>query len=216
LSNFRPAGYFVRHAPTSINVAGLYRGDIDAGLNADGIKKAQVLGQLLSKCGVTSLASDTMKRTRQTAAIIAKTIGFDSGKVRWTPILKTLGVGGLSGQDEDMVNAIVADHIKNHPDQRIPGGESYEEFVDRVWPEIQLFLAEIQVGGVPVMVSHGRVGTLLHAFILGKGERLSRELLTNDATQPPGSMVAIRWEDGWFKMSKPKPGGEWIAGGPDT
>ena len=61
----------VRHGQTAWNVAQVFRGRIDIGLDETGLKQAELLGKYLSRHSLEAVYSSPLKRAVQTAEAIA-------------------------------------------------------------------------------------------------------------------------------------------------
>lgn len=195
-------GWLVRHGSTGLNDKGIARGSADVPLDATGIAEARRLGQALKGRNVGSIVTDDMKRTTATAAIIAKAIG--GMKVTHDPKLRTLDIGSLSGQPDDKVIPLVAKHIKDHPDTPLPNGESYNQYIKRVWPRVRQFLMDTRDGKRPVLVTHGRITVLVAALVEGKPDSFDlKTLVSADAIQKPGTIFTLSFEDGKWSLEGP-------------
>lgn len=188
-------GWLLRHGSTGLNDKGLARGSADVPLDAHGVLEAKRLAQALKGQDVGSITTDDMKRTTQTAAIIGHAIHVP---VTHDRKLRTLDIGSLSGQPDDKVLPMVAKHIKDHPDTPLPDGESYNDYVRRVWPRVRQFLSDVRDGKHPVLVTHGRVTVLIAALVEGKAEHFDlRTLVSADAIQQPGTIFTLSYDNGW-------------------
>ncbi len=74
--------YFVRHGETQANVDGLIAGgEFESQLTENGKNQAKKAGQKLKDKNIEIIVSSPMERTRDTAKIIAKEIGYDPAKI---------------------------------------------------------------------------------------------------------------------------------------
>jgi broad specificity phosphatase PhoE len=73
--------YFVRHGESEANASGLMAGTYDTSLTEQGKQQAKKAGQDLTGKGIELVICSPLTRTRQTAIIIAKEIGYDPAKI---------------------------------------------------------------------------------------------------------------------------------------
>ena len=97
-------------------------------LNSEGRQQAVQLGQQWDKQGVQHIVSSDLPRGKQTADIAAGVTGAD---VKTDPNLRTWDIGELDGKPKSEVDPQL-EKYKATPDEKIPGGESYNEFKARV------------------------------------------------------------------------------------
>ncbi len=69
--------YFLRHGETTFSQSGGYSGVLDVDLTEDGRAMAQAFAEAYKEVGWTALNCSPMKRTQQTIAPIAQTVGLE-------------------------------------------------------------------------------------------------------------------------------------------
>lgn len=80
--------YFVRHAESEANAAGIMAGsEHDIALTKIGEAQAERAGKDLIGKGIEVIIASPMIRTRQTAEIIANEIGYDKGEIVFNELL---------------------------------------------------------------------------------------------------------------------------------
>lgn len=138
--------YFIRHGQTDNNVKNIVAGSLDTPLNATGITQAHNAAQLLEKSDVQIIISSPLKRTYQTAEIIAQKLH--------KPIIimnefKERSAGSFEGEPEGpwLIKWI-------YGKCRIPGAENYTAFSQRI---IDGLKKALQLKGPVLIVSHGGV-----------------------------------------------------------
>lgn len=83
-----------RHGETDWNAVGRWQGHADPPLNAVGRRQAAALAARLSTAGIDIVASSDLRRARETAAIVATTLGLP---VVEDSELREIDVGSWSG-----------------------------------------------------------------------------------------------------------------------
>jgi probable phosphoglycerate mutase len=161
--------YYVRHGETVWNRQHRLQGRLDSPLTLRGVELAIGYGRLLRERidGADSLAihSSPMGRARQTAVLIAESIGFDPEQIVVDEALTEHDVGAWGGRtwaeierDEGIPTARLRDW-----DSRPPGGETRSEMAERA----RGWLAERRDAPVCVAVSHGGFSRVLRGMYLG-------------------------------------------------
>jgi len=155
-----------RHGETEWNVAEVFRGRIDVGLNETGIKQAGLLAEYLGALKIEAVYSSPLARALKTAGMVADhhrlevkiaagLIDFDYGE--WQ---------GLSQQEvKDKYEELYSEWLKNPHQVRMPGGETLEDVRKRAVDVLDTVVAEYR-GGV-VLVSHRVVNKVLICALLG-------------------------------------------------
>lgn len=142
-----------RHATTNSNENGKSRGWNMDPLDAKGKKQAGTLANEMKSKGIKHIISSDLPRAKQTAGIIAKKTG---ATVKTDPELRTWNIGKMTGKPtKDIEGSLNA--YKAHPSEKIPGGESYNDFKKRA--EKGLLKASGRHG--QILVVHNEVGKLL-------------------------------------------------------
>ncbi len=164
--------YLLRHGETHWNRAGRLQGQLDSPLTLRGLDQARAMGRtlapLLAERTFTFWASP-IGRCRQSAAIIAETIGFAEDGIRLDDRLKEITLGDWDGARSWA--ALDTDHPEEAAKRRAnpwhyqyPNGESSQLVEDRVVP---FFLELEATPGIHVVVAHGVVNKILRGFIQG-------------------------------------------------
>jgi 2,3-bisphosphoglycerate-dependent phosphoglycerate mutase len=169
----------VRHGEANCNVNGVIGGQKgDTGLTANGVAQVAALRDRLLRTGelgsVEALYASTLPRAVQTAEILAPALD------RWRegPSLSVVEEAGLSelmpGEADGMTWAEFAAHYAepdwdNEPGEPLaPGGESWDEFVDRATGQVAK-ITRAHPGGLVVLCTHAGVieSTMLRYFPVG-------------------------------------------------
>lgn len=152
----------VRHGDTKFNSDGTgerVRGWSNVPLTAQGQKEAAQAAKKLRGKTIAGLVSSDLVRAQQTAEIVGKALGL---KPEFDPRLRTWHVGMFSGghshEVQDKIDAYV-----DHPDQPIPGGESFHQFVTRAFSGAAN-AAQKYFGRTVLLVTHHSVERALEAW----------------------------------------------------
>ncbi|GAA3701496.1 histidine phosphatase family protein [Arthrobacter ginkgonis] len=150
----------VRHGQTDWNLAGRMQGRTDIPLNATGRRQAAAAAEALAAAGPWDLmASSTLSRARETAAIIGDRLGLDQA-------------GGFAGLDEraygDAEGAVVAGLGEDAKRALMERGEPASEVVARGLGALS-GLAAAHPGRRLVVVSHGTLIRLVLSALHGTG-----------------------------------------------
>jgi broad specificity phosphatase PhoE len=160
----------VRHGQTDWNKEGIFRGRIDAKLNADGIREAQVIGEKLRGTDPDAVCSSPLSRAMDTARCIAS---YRGKTVKTLEEFVDMDFGlwqGLSRAQVKERYPKLFEKWVNAPERvRIPGAETLEGVRKRVLKGLDALLEEYD-GGTVVIVSHGLVNKVLLCAVLGLGE----------------------------------------------
>ncbi len=185
---------FVRHGETPLNVARVLQ-PADTPLSANGLRQAQAVGRRLAGEPVRAILSSDLPRALMTAEAIARTTG---APIETTALLHERNFGDLRGRPYD---TLTYDPLTM--DDAPPGGESAQQFRDRVAQAFALALARHEaLRGAHgdhahlAVVSHGLVikGIVAAHLTLGEGqvhpERIGNTSITIVSPDPP-HLVAL-------------------------
>lgn len=153
--------YIMRHGATPLNDTGdrLYpgeqlRGDTDFPLNDMGKAQARTAGRLLMNRGIQQIVSSQLQRTVETAQIVQTYLGvplsIDSGLDTWS-------LGLYSGLQVTPELDAQIQWYEQHPDERPPGGETYNDSINRIERTILRYEQVAAHDGPLLLVSHGRI-----------------------------------------------------------
>ena len=169
--------YFVRHGESEANAADVLAGSqVDSPITEHGRTQAHEAAEHILDQGlkIDRIISSPMARTRETAKIIAKTIGIDSSKISFDKRLIEHDCGSLTGQST---------HISSVELVTAPGTESAEALLSRA----QAALRDIaKLPGNTLIVSHAGVGRMIIAKHRGMDLRHYNEVegIENGAVVP--------------------------------
>ncbi|MGH7241274.1 MAG: histidine phosphatase family protein [Candidatus Saccharimonadales bacterium] len=90
--------YFVRHGLSEANIAGVWSGTMETPLSAEGKQQAKLAGQSAKDLGIDHIISSPLSRAHDTAAIIAREIGFPVEDIELNSLLIERHFGKMEGQ----------------------------------------------------------------------------------------------------------------------
>ena len=158
---------FIRHGATKLNSDDVsidrIRGWKDIPLSPEGEDEAHKLAHSLRHNPPSVIVTSDLKRAADTAGIISTVLGVP---VEWkTEKFRPWNVGDYTGVVSSKAIPTLADYAKNKPDQKIPGGENFDDFRKRFFSGLDEALDRFS--GVVAIVSHHRDERLLKAWIAG-------------------------------------------------
>jgi len=160
--------YVARHGQTDWNVSGLYQGDTDTLLNAEGLRQAEGLRDFLAGFPIDRIVCSTLRRAKITAETVNER---HHAPVLYTEKLIERGFGRWEG-------SLIAAH-RDDPDRpRFPylsetdlpyGIEPARAICDRVFSLLS-GLEEKYPGQNILIVTHGGTIGAINAYFRGFGE----------------------------------------------
>ena len=149
--------YFVRHGQSEANAAHITAGGgLDVDLTQHGMNQAAKVGQILKDKGVQLIVSSPQKRAFHTAAIIAKTIGYNPEDIVTNKLFAERHLGEMTGKPHDEVQLWF--DLGKVP----PGGESTQQLHDRI-AEGLAWLKTLPADRI-ALVSHGGPGRMIRTI----------------------------------------------------
>lgn len=158
--------YLIRHGQTDWNVAGRIQGTHDSELNENGREQARKLGEsiLKSRIDFSTIYTSPQKRANKTAELI--------GSVTGKPVialdgLEEINLGlweGLTWEEVRLQYPVeYGNWYENRRYTKAPGGESYEEMLDRVLLALQTITSAHKEN--VAVVTHGGVIMCLQCYL---------------------------------------------------
>jgi Fructose-2,6-bisphosphatase len=164
---------FIRHGETDWNVVKRLQGRTDIPLNDTGRGQARRNGAVLREHLRASghdvedhvLLASPLGRARETAEIVAATLGVDPVRIRFDERLAEIRFGTWEGHSLAEIEATRPDEFAPRRlapyTHRPPGGESYADVAER----LEGLLSAL--AGPAILVSHGGVSRALRALLTG-------------------------------------------------
>lgn len=168
----------VRHSETVWNEQLRYIGRTDMELSPLGKKHALMLANFLADVPLRFAYSSTMRRARETAALVA---AGRAQRIRLEPELREIDFGEWEGLNFSEISSAYSDladiWVEDPFSVRIPGGEPIDEFVSRVreaWMRIRKEIIESgepQPGEKTIIITHAGCIKIILGQILGLSDR---------------------------------------------
>lgn len=161
-----PVAYFVRHGDTDMNDDNVFRGDYDPPLNPHGQSQAKLLVHFFHNVNPIAIYHSSRLRTKQSIEPIAKSKNL---KPALTKDLDSLNTGDFAGKPKDEENKKKMKWYREHPDARIPGGQTVREFQEEADAAFARLLREgDNKEGKPVIAAvHGSIVKELGRYLHG-------------------------------------------------
>lgn len=147
-----------RHGETDWNRKGILQGWLDVPINELGRRQARELAATLVDVGFTAVWTSPLLRARETAEIIATALGLPPPFSHEG--IKERNFGAIQGIPKDELAelnpALLEQILRRNPAANFVGGESMDEFAERVLDAIDDIGAR-HCGGRVLVVTHGWV-----------------------------------------------------------
>ncbi len=146
--------YFIRHAETRALVSGVMAGsELDTQLTDKGRNQARKAGQFLRDKGIELIVLSPMKRTRETATIIAQELGLDDDRLLENKLIIERSFGKYS-------NRPAIEYIRDLKTGKLDESiESNESLHQRVVEFLDWLKARPET--VILLVTHGATGRMI-------------------------------------------------------
>lgn len=191
----------LRHGQTEANKEGEFRGWENFELDPEGVKSARKAGEWLegNAPNLKLICCSPLKRTRQTAAIVAQVLGFDDVYV--DKRLLPWNMGALAGKSKKQY-AKQLDYLVENPDVKAPnseqfGSESLNEVRGRFRPALHEYLESARADYQILLVDHG-TEIIETDFYINQSEKPGE----NEIVGPGGILGVCQGKDGQY-MAKP-------------
>lgn len=148
--------FLARHGETEWNRVGRWQGNTDIPLSDVGRAQARNLAERLRDRGITQIVTSDLSRARETAEIVAETLGI--ARLALDPRLRERGFGCFEGLTREECAAQHAEVWARYlADQRSTptGAEPPEQVVSRVIASLTAVATSADPSGHVLVVSHG-------------------------------------------------------------
>ncbi|MDP3956775.1 MAG: class I tRNA ligase family protein, partial [bacterium] len=173
--------FIVRHGITDWNKEDRAQGRSDIPLNEEGRAQARAIAQKLKQQNIELIISSPLLRAKETADIIAETIGVE---VIVDAALQEKSHGDADGMTQDEIRNKYGDQYDY--DLKVPNGESYRELEARIW---QAFREHKEKHGHKNIVITGHGGAI--RTLIGKIRNLTPEAMLSRPTIKNGEVVLL-------------------------
>jgi probable phosphoglycerate mutase len=157
-----------RHGETDWNKRGVLQGWLDIPINTLGRAQAHALAASLAGAGFDAVWSSPLSRSLETADIVARALGLPAPFCHEGLKEKHFGaVQGIPKNELAELNpALLEQILRRNPAAEFAGGESLDEFADRVLEALTNIGARHR-GGRILVVTHGWVMDVVTRHISG-------------------------------------------------
>ena len=154
----------IRHGATSFNTddpaTERVRGWGDTPLSDKGRQEAKDLGEKLKTDTPDVLVSSDLKRAKDTSTILSKAAKIP---VEMNEGLRTWDIGSFEGKLSQEADPKLEEYVKDKPGEKVPGGESFNEFKHRIINTVGEVLDKYPDQHVGI-VTHSKVDKLVRAW----------------------------------------------------
>jgi probable phosphoglycerate mutase len=183
--------FLVRHGATELSAEDRFAGAIDVLLSDEGRTQAEMLGYRLAHEKIAAVYASPLKRTVETARLIAKPTGLD---VETLDAVREIAHGRWEGKTRaDVEQEFAGEYAKWEEDPYAfapEGGESGLQVTARALPAL-LELVQRHEGQRFIVVSHKATIRLLLSSLLGFDPRRYRDRLD----QSPAALNVLDFKD---------------------
>ena len=169
------AVFLVRHGQTESNINGYYMGWSNEDLSEIGYSQARRLASRMASQNIASVYSSPLKRTYNTAAILAKPHHLEANV---TDEIIEIQLGSWHGLHRDEIKQRWPElwqQSRIDPSEvRMPDGESFAEVTERAVRAFNRIVVANQ-GRQAVIVSHEVVIKVIITHVLGASNRIYRQ-----------------------------------------
>lgn len=153
--------WLARHGETDWNVRRLMQGTTDTPLNENGLAQAARLGEAMVGKGITHVYTSHLQRARCTAQIVADRLGVHC-EVREGLYETALGEweGYIWSEICERMPELTQRWVTDRRNTRPPGGEMYQDVLDRVIPAV-VRIAREATSDVMIVSHNGTIKSFL-------------------------------------------------------
>lgn len=164
----------------------------DDPLDGKGRKDAEEAAKFLEGKGISRIICSDMKRTEETAKIVADKLGIKNVVTDFRA--RTWNKGYLNGEEKNEEHKNILTEYKDNPHWVIPDGESHFQFEERSDEMFEAYLDEARKEGVLLIVLHNSGIKQMQRYIEASNSG-AKSTLRSDATNPdsvaPGGILRV-------------------------
>jgi broad specificity phosphatase PhoE len=176
--------YLARHGTTELNQEDRFRGPLNVALDEKGRQDAQELSNFFDRIKLGGVITSDRNRALETAMAVGDHRDL---LPHVEPALRSWNVGYMAGQLKDEYQDDIK-HFVDHPDQKIPQGESLNQFRQRIRP---IFGKAIQAR------KQGKPWLLLgHASVIREASNVFNAKPDTALVHPGGAVAVMHTPDG--------------------
>lgn len=158
-----------RHGETDWNIQGILQGWSDVPLNEQGCRQAREMAETFASAAFSAVWTSPLVRARETAEIIAATLGLSPPSCHEGLMERHFGaIQGVPKSELAELNPVLLQQIvRRNPAAEFEGGESMDEFADRVLGAFAEIGARHR-GDSVLVITHGWVMDVVTRHIGGR------------------------------------------------
>ena len=168
--------YVARHGQTDWNLEGRLQGGTDIPLNGTGRQQATQLGERFKNIRLDAIYSSALRRSRETAELIGSSAPLTSlprlnerrlGKFEGQKLSRSTTGGGAASSGAASDDPLTREYDRRliAPDDSLDGGESLEQFAERVEGATKELLSRHRSGAI-LIVGHGMTNQMVLKSLL--------------------------------------------------
>ena len=163
-----PTIILLRHGETQWNIEGRYQGQLNSPLTQKGKQQAKEnalkIERYLNSLNSFTFVSSPLGRAKETAFIVADTLGIERNKIEFLDAIKEFNYGKFEGQTKEFCHEKYTQEYEarelNKWSYVIEGGESYVMVSNR----LKHWLKSLKKDEVVLMVAHEMINRALRGF----------------------------------------------------
>ncbi len=156
--------YFIRHGETDWNVRRMFYGWTDCDINEKGMKQAEGLQKFFQTVEIDKVYSSDLLRARHTAEIV---FSKNAVEIETNEALRELYFGDWEDKEYEYILQQFPKEVKNWrtnwENERLPKGESFQEFYKRTTEYLEEIIAKNQGEGkkIAIVSHHGTMAVMM-------------------------------------------------------
>jgi broad specificity phosphatase PhoE len=181
----------IRHGQSTANASGLWQGQLDFPLSAEGRLQASYTGRVLVRTKISGVYASPLSRAAETAEIVAREAGFSGEVVHLSGLMERHGgiLQGHSWAEQEARNPAFAEKFLALPEEErwtLVGAETDQEILARFEQAISQILSRRHTDPI-VAVSHGGIIRAFLRHVFGS------EVLPGNDRAPNASITRLLW-----------------------
>ncbi|SHK15471.1 alpha-ribazole phosphatase [Hathewaya proteolytica DSM 3090] len=183
--------YLIRHGYTEENEKGTYYGAVDPGLNEKGFIQCEKIKIFMENIAFQKVFCSPLKRAKETAYIVTESHARKDERIRERDFGIFEGKTYEELKDDRYLNIEYEKWCNNWLEYKIPEGESYMEFCQRVYDFMDEVLLKYGDDENILIVTHAGVIKVIYTYIMNKKPELFWKFSSEN-----GDVSMIKYEYG--------------------
>jgi broad specificity phosphatase PhoE len=196
----------VRHGTTAFNSeqGERFRAWIDIPLTEEGMQQSQAIAKTLSAYRFDRIFSSDLQRALVTATMIQRAQGPGAPPVQPTQALRPWHLGELAGKpvEGEHLDRMIH-HQMNDRHVAVPGGESFNQFVERFVGFLAQRMKEARTQGLTeCLVSHTRNQRVMDGLVKTGMKGIDKKTLASKDHMEPASAQEFSYDGKKWKLTQ--------------